>query len=319
MLLPYFACMNIIHAKSPCCHTQVWRHGVRRRYCSACGRTWSLRKKRRGRKRNRCTGKALVRYFEHGNRRLSSYRLRKELEYFLAQSPWQPVPDGRLIIIADAFYARVAKKRVVVYLTLVRPVDSTEAIILPPTLGGSVESYAGWGAHFETLPAGIAQRLVAAVCDGRVGLVALVRERNLVLQRCHFHFLARLQVKRSKLPSSRNYAEGALLYRLAKAALVSDADAETALCKLAAKARTAPSGLRTVLSGFVVNYADYLAYRRYPSLRLPTTTGSAESLVSSIRELLRQLRGVRTRAALEKWIRAYLKYCRTRRCNYQQN
>lgn len=311
--------MHIIHAKSPCCHASVWQHGTRRRYCSACHRTWSLRKKRRGRKRNRCTGKALIRYFEHGNRKLSSYRLRKELEYFLTHSPWQSVPDGQLIVIADAFYARVAKKRVVVYLTLVRPVDSTEAVILPPTLGDSVESYAGWRAHFETLPTPIARRLVAAVCDGRVGLVALVRERNLVLQRCHFHFLARLQVKRSKLPSSGNYAEGLRLYRLAKAALIPRTDVLATLRKLSAKARTAPPGLRTVLSGFVVNYKDYLAYRRYPALRLPTTTGTAESLVGSIRELLRQLRGVRTRAALEKWVSAYLKYCRTRQCNYQQN
>lgn len=307
--------MNKIHAKSPCCHAPVWQHGVRRRYCSSCGRTWSLRKKRRGRKRNRCTGKALVRYFKQGIRKLSSYRLRKELEHFLTRSPWQPVPDGQLIIIADAFYARVAKKRVVVYLTLVKTMNSAEAVILPPTFGDSVESYAGWRAHFETLPANITQRLVAAVCDGRMGLVALIRERNLVLQRCHFHFLARLQIKRSKRPSSRNYAEGAQLYRLAKAALIPGADVRSVLRALATKARGTPPGLRTVLSGFVTNYADYLAYRNYPSLRLPTTTGAVESLVGSIRELLRQLRGVRTRAALEKWIHAYLKYCRTRRCN----
>jgi len=313
------ACMHKIHAKSSCCRARTWQHGARRRYCSGCGRTWSSRQKRRGRKRNRCTGRALVRYFEHGVRALSPYRLRRELEYFLAHSSSQPVPNGRLIVIADAFYARVAKKRIVVYLTLVRPVNSVEAVILPPTLGDSVESYAGWRAHFDTFPAGIAERLTAAVCDGRVGLVAVVRERNLVLQRCHFHFLARLQIKRSKRPSSRNYAEGTRLYRLAKVALIPRASAHMALRKLAAEAQRAPPGLRTVLSGFVANHADYLAYRRYPSLRLPTTTGTAESLISSIRELLRRLRGVRTRTALEKWVGAYVKYCRTRRCNYQQN
>lgn len=173
--------MNKIHAKSSCCHTPMWSHGVRRRYCSGCGRTWSVRKKRRGRKRNRCTGQALVRYFEKRTHALSRYRMRQELEYYLSHSSWCHVPHGQLIIVADAFYARVAKKRIVVYLTLVRPVHSTEAVILPPTFGDSVESYAGWRAHFETLPFHITKRLVAAVCDGRMGLVAVVRERNLVL------------------------------------------------------------------------------------------------------------------------------------------
>lgn len=251
---------------------------------------------------------------------MSVYRLRQELEYFLVHTPWQQVPPGKLIVIADAFYARVAKKRVTVYLTLVRPVNGRIAVILPPTLGDGVESYAGWRMHFATLPSHINRRLVATVCDGRTGLVALVRERNLVVQRCHFHLIARLQIKRSKRRESRHYAEGVRLYHLLKTALTAPAPAaRVARGELAGVARIAQHGLKTVLSGFVVNYADYRAYRRYPSLKLPTTTGSAESLISSVRELLRQLRGVRTRAALEKWVSAYVKYRRTIRCNSQQN
>ncbi len=311
--------MNILHAKSSCCHAQIWHHGIRRRRCSECGRTWVVRKKRRGRKRNRCTGKKVIGYFEHRVRTVSKYQLRQELKYFLAHTPQQVVPlRKKLIVIADAFYARVEKKRVTVYITLIRPVDDSTAIILPPTLGGSVESYEGWRAHFGSVPPRITRRLVAAVCDGRTGLVALLREHDLVIQRCHFHFLARLQMKRSKLPSSRHYGEGVRLYHLAQAALTApESVAKTARNKLVLEARGAPRGLRTVLSGFVVNYEDYRAYQRYPLLRLPRTTGSAESLISSIRDLLRQLRGVRTRVALEKWLIAYFKYRRTIQCNSQ--
>lgn len=184
----------------------------------------------------------------------------------------------------------------------------------------NVESYAGWQTHFATLPVSMIRRLVAAVCDGRTGLVALVRERNLLLQRCHFHLIARLQIKRSKRRSSRHYDEGIRLYRLLKTTLTASATVARVACrKLAVAARVAPRGLKTVLSGFIANYEDYRAYRRYPHLGLPTTTGSAESLISSVRELLRQLRGVRTRAALEHWVNAYLKYRRTIRCNSQQN
>lgn len=257
----------------------------------------------------------MIRYLEYGVRTISAYRLRKELKYFLGYSLWQPIPRGRLVIIADAFYARVAKKRVTVYLTLVRPINDQVAIILPPTLGDNIESYAGWRTHFETLSSSINKRLVAAVCDGRMGLISLVRERNLILQRCHFHLLARLQIKRSKRPRSRHYQEGTRLYRLVKTALISpELVAQAARRELAIEARRAPHGLRTVLSGFVANYRDYRTYRRYPLLKLPTTTGSAESLISSIRELLRKLRGVRTRVALERWLNAYLKYRRTIGC-----
>ena len=261
-----------------------------------------------------------MRYFERGTRELSVYRLRQELEYFLAHSPRQPAPPGPLIVIADAFYARVAKKRLTVYLSLLRPVHGTEAVILPPTIREGAESYAGWRVHFAMLPPPIDKRLVAAVCDGRTGLVALVRERGLIVQRCHFHLIARLQIKRSKRRGSRHYAEGVRLYHLLKIARTAPAPAaRVARDELGIEAHRAPRGLRTVLSGFVLNYADYRAYRRYPSLKLPITTGSAESLISSVRELLRQLRGVRTCAALERWVRAYLKYRRTIRCNSQQN
>ena len=312
--------MNKIHAKSQCCHARIWQHGARRRYCSGCGRTWSLRQKRRGRKRNRCTGQALLRYFKSGNSNLSAYRLRQELKYFLAYTQWQTVPSGQLIVIADAFYARVAKRRFTAYITLLRPVNGTEAVILPPTMHEGVETYMGWRSHFATLPKSVSRRLVAGVCDGRTGLIALFRERNLLLQRCHFHFIARLQIKRSKRRSSHHYEEGLRLYNLAKVALTASTPvAQAARRELANAARTAPRGLKTVLSGFVLNYEDYRTYRSYRYLMLPTTTGAAESLIGSIRGLLCQLRGVRTRTAFEKWINAYLKYRRTIRCNSPQN
>lgn len=312
--------MNIIHAKSSCCRVPVWHHGARRRYCSGCGRSWTLRKKRRGRKRRRYTGRYLISYFEKEPRKVSAYRLRQELEYFIEHSSWPSLPQEKLIVVADAFYVRIAKKRLTVYLTLIRPVSDGVAVILPPTIADGAESYAGWRAHFEAMSPKINRRLVAAVCDGRVGLIALFRERNLVLQRCHFHLLARLQLKRSKLPSSFHYEDGVRLYRLTKTALVaSEPVANLALRQLAAETRIAPRGLRTVLSGFLLNYQDYRAYCRHPFLKLPRTTGSAESLIASIRDLLRRLRGLRTRAALGRWLTAYLKYRRTIRCNSQQN
>lgn len=311
--------MNIIHAKSPCCRIPVWYHGARRRYCSGCGRSWTLRKKRRGRKRKRYTGKHLISYFGTGVRKVSSYQLRQDLAYFTKHSSWPSLPQGRLIVVADAFYVRIAKKRLVVYLTLIRSINDNVAIIFPPTISEGAESYSGWRTHFATLSPQVNRRLVAAVCDGRVGLVALMRERNLVLQRCHFHLIARLQAKRSKLPSSFHYEEGLHLYRLTKTALTApESDARPALRQLAGEARKASRGLRTVLSGFLLNYRDYRTYCRYPFLKLPRTTGTAESLIGSIRELLRWLRGMRTRAALERWLTAYLKYRRTVRCNFTQ-
>jgi hypothetical protein len=309
-----------IHVKSPCCHVPVWHHGVRRRYCPGCGRTWTIRKKRRGRKQKRRNGAALIRYFRGGARTTSLYTLRQELRFFLEHAPWPALPRGRLLVVADAFYARVEKRRLSVYLTLVRPLGSRVATILAPTIGEGAESYAGWRAHFETLPPSVLRRLTAAVCDGRTGLVALVRERRLVLQRCHFHLLARIQMKRSKLLTSQHYEEGVRLYRLATTVLTAlEPAAHMARRQIAAEARRAPRGLRTVLSGFATHYADYRAYRTYPALELPTTTGAAESLIGSIRGLLRRLRGVRTRHALERWLWAYVKHRRTIRCNSQQN
>jgi hypothetical protein len=267
----------------------------------------------------RRTGAAVVPYFRGAPRAISTYRMRQEVRHFVARTPWPAAPPGKLIVIADAFYVHVSRHRLTVYLTLLKEVGTAIAVVTPPTILDGTESYLGWHAHFATLPHSVSRRLIAAVCDGRVGLLAVVRERNLILQRCHFHLIARIQIKRSKWRSSRHFAEGVRLYRLARTVLTARRVGPALTTLIGEARRTDTRALKTILLGLAAHYPDYRAYLRYPRLTLPTTTGSAESLIGSIREMLRRMHGLRTQGALELWLTAYLKYRRTIRCNSQQN
>src|SRR5438105_12080264 len=58
--------MQSKHAKSPCCAARVRRFGPRRRQCVECGKTWTVRPKKRGRPVHRSSPALLHRVLVKG-------------------------------------------------------------------------------------------------------------------------------------------------------------------------------------------------------------------------------------------------------------
>lgn len=315
--------MSHIHEKSPCCHSHIHRFGSRRRQCASCKKTWRVWKKQRGRKRHRLPVDLLFRYFkgELGNTRLKkrtrAARLRSILQKFNEETPWPEIPEGPLVIVADALIEYIEKKKYAVYFILIRSIGNSQAFIFPPSMRAGGEVVLGWHEAFSSIPRSIFGRVRALVCDGHGGLVYLAKRHGLALQRCHFHLLARIAHNASTGPLGKNKGIGIKLKKLIEVVLYGKDQiaiyAAIEELKMIKKQITSPN-FRTVISGFIKNFEDYRSYLNFPAYNLPTTSNTAEHLVGLVRDLQYRARGFRTPESLFSWITALCKYRRSVTC-----
>ncbi len=324
--------MNKTHAKSLCCEALIHRFGNRRRQCSECKKTWRIRKKTRGRKKKRETVALVEKYLRHEIPSLYAIskstgksadvleaRLNRSRDGFLKHTPWPPLPRGMpLIAIADAMVQWIEGTRYSFYFILLRPTTDHQAVIVPPIVRQGTEDAAGWEAAFARIPLDVQACIEALVCDGRFGLMLCAKHRQWIIQRCQFHLIARLQLKRSKWSSSRHSDEGHRLYTLVKTICTTRdtrclSQTVSELEEIAW--HTKQGDLKTILHGFVNHYEQYRSYLMYPTLNLPTTSNAIEALIGGLRNLSHRARGFRTRHSFMKWISAYLKSKRTFTCN----
>jgi len=250
--------------------------------------------------------------------------MRKALEAFNQKEKWGDIPSGKLIAIADAMVQRTNKKVFTPYYILLKNSLSNKAVIVPPILLAGTEDSFGWQTAFNQLPWGVRSRIVALVCDGRTALVYLAQKRGWLVQRCHFHLRARISNYTSSFYLSRHPEVAQKVNGLVTIVLNNKdkEEVDKALGELESyRIALFSTGLRKVISGFVKNYNDYRTYLNHPELNLPTTTNSAESLISAIREVQHRARGFRSINSLETWIVGLLKYRKYQTCNgkYQQN
>jgi len=73
--------------------------------------------------------------------------------------------------------------------------------------------------------------------------------------------------------------------------------------------------IRMIVREFLRRIDHFRAYRKYPKLHLPTTTGSVEAMNRIIRDLMRQTRSVRSPQALQLWATALIRMRPTIMCN----
>lgn len=319
------------HLKSACCRAHVIQYGGKRRQCVSCRRTWTVRPKRRGRKRFRAPVDLIERYFSgsissirsfakrnHWDRDRAQQKIRRSLVRYAAKhkNDWfASIPiDGKLVAIADAIWHRLDGEKITIFIILLRPINSNNAIILPPIFVSGHEDGKGWEYAWKQVPDARKRRICALVCDGQWWLIAFGYRQNWVVQRCQFHLLANLQMYLGVKDRQRNSRVLKLVH-----ALFSTADqkrsrfiiAQLANIRAASKSR----GIRRVLSGLATNHKDFQNYLRYPELNLPTTTNTAESCISGIRELMRRCRGFRSRKTLSLWIKGYIIWKKAIKCN----
>lgn len=322
------------HTKSPCCSAPVRRYGKRRRQCGTCETTWRIRKKKRGRNPKRTDTRMVIAYLErdiatirmlaaqrHESKSNAQRALAKSLAYFIRAHPrdWERrIPaHNDLLLVADAMWYRIAGRKYVMYLLLLRPRTHDEASIWLPHMAEGHEDIRGWSEAIATIPEAVQARIGAIVCDGGTGIIAYAHQRGWLLQRCHFHLLAALQNYLTTGPRSRQRPFALRVMRLAHAVITSK-DMRTmhsALRSLDAIRRiTRSRGLRRTLGGLLLHWREYRTYREHPEWRLPATSNAAESCVQCIRDLLYRCRGFRGQRQLIHWLTAFTIYKKTIRC-----
>lgn len=324
-------CMRKKHLKSACCRARSIKYGGKRRMCSSCGSTWTIRPQQRGRKRFRVLPDVIERYFSksiptirtfaernHWNRDRAQQMVRRSLERYVADhaSMWLSSLShhGSLIAIADAVWHTICGEKMTIYLILLRPAGGTEATILLPVFVRGHEDGRGWSYAWDRVPRAYKRRIAALVCDGQQWLTAYGFRQGWVVQRCQFHLLANLQMYLGVRDRKRKSKVLTLVHALLA---TSNPDRTRRVLGALRKIRIATTsrGLRRVLSGLETNYRDFQSYLRHPNLNLPTTTNTAESCISGIRELMRRCRGFRSKKALRLWITGYVLWKKTMRCN----
>src|SRR4029077_17933974 len=65
--------------------------------------------------------------------------------------------------------------------------------------------------------------------------------------------------------------------------------------------------MRMIVREFLRRIDHFRAYRKYPKLNLPTTTGSVEAMNRRVRDLMRQTRSIKSPQALHLWATARIR------------
>lgn len=324
--------MKTVHAKSACCGALIYRFGRRRRQCRACGRTWRIRRKKRGRPPRRLS-EALVKRVLLGLATLHaharrygltsqglSYHFRHALSHFLARSPARPSPTGDLVLLVDGLWFRFRQRPWVLYLMAVNPCGEDDAVFLDPVLCSGREHIMIWSEIIDAIPSEIRRRIRGMVTDNLRGMKSLARHHGGVLQLCHFHLISQLQGRRGRnkktLPG-RSTREA--LYQLTRQAL--ELPEGPALQRTLRRLRLTVERplparkMRMAVREFLRDLDHYRASQGAPQWRLPTTTNPVECTGHLIRDLMRRARHLRSPHSLQTWAPAFLRLRSRVTCN----
>jgi hypothetical protein len=314
--------MKSQHAKSPCCGARIYRH-LRRRRCSCCGKSWRIRRKRRGRRPRRLNPELLDRVLlanqnlqglaqrSRLTRQTLSYRFRRLLLQLTTQL-CPNYPEGRLVLLIDGLWFRFQQRPWVLYLVALKPCGQNRAVFVDPVLLPGREQIENWREVLGAIPLEVRQRIVALVADNLRGVKGLALQNRWTLQLCQFHLISQLQGRRGRVRSTvRGRKVREALYQLTRQALEApDGPELEAILKRLRRwvQKPVPLGrMGMVVRSFLRDIDHYRAYRRYPEYGLPTTTNAVESMGRIIRDLMRRARNFSTPETLRLWVIALLR------------
>mgnify|MGYP001594669415 CR=1 FL=1 len=320
--------MKILHEKTHICQDNSWAYGQRRRRCFVCGKTWTVWKRKLGRKRSRPDKNLLQKIFVERERlsrllpvrkkRISvsgaSRRLNKAMLAVADEKNQVHFTGGQYILIIDALWYRFQRQRWTLYLAAARTVKGKRARFLSPVLLPGKENLFDWQAVISQLPLGLKKRVVAVVSDGWRGVERVAKENGWILQRCHFHFISQLQVNRGRwkqLPDQR-YREQ--IYQTARKLLTAKTRINFYKEQLIEFTNhpQCPRRLRIIIHDYLRRLRYFRSYLKHSELNLPTTTNCVESMNKLIRERCRYLNNPQ---ALKRWSKTFLKFHSTILCN----
>lgn len=321
--------MTTIHAKSPCCGALVRRRGGRRRQCTSCKRTWSIRKKKCGRKRTRHVA-ALLKWIL-----VDGYTLAQEARNFhtlktgsiaarfatalrtFVSTPPPRLPHGPYALVVDGVYFKFARHEWVLYQMAVKPIQSKHMYFLDPVLIQGRERLEAWEKAVNTVQPHTTKQIKALVSDGLRGFQGLATSHGWVHQRCHFHLLASLvrgkgkRRYRTKGSPVRDNVLKAVRTMLGSEPEQKRNRARQVLRQYATDF-SCPAYVRKHVIEFMERENDFRAYLTHPELNLPTTTNAMESSGKLVRKAART---ARTPESLKLRAIAFLRLKRSVVCN----
>lgn len=289
--------MATLHEKSSCCGARVHRFGAKRRRCSACRRTWSVHKARRGRKRvsvdaslprqllvERVPTRLLARR-QHRSESTVRRRCRATIDRVILRSADPVMPETvDFVMLVDGLRYRISGESWVQYTVALKPTSDNVAYFVDPIFISGPESAPNWRRVFDMLPPSAALRIKALVSDGLRGMKELAASKGWVYQRCHYHLWALL---RPWMWILRHDGAGAVLDAVSVGLTAPDREsAEAARARLRAHIAADPGGVSGVLNQLLRDWAAARCYLDHPDLQIPTTTNVVESMHRLMRDSL---------------------------------
>ena len=274
--------------------------GGRRRRCLLCGKTWSVRHKKRGRKPHRispalvesviidrCPTRLLSRR-HHCSPVTMRHRIAGAIRQLTRSPDESKLPAGDLILEMDGFWSDFSNQLWVLYNMAVRPVDTNVAWVLDPYLAAGREHSLTWRIALEGVHRDIFRRVKALVSDRLPGLKGIAEDYGWVHQSCHNHLLRSVERAwgRYRVSAPDPWLRMPIYYALREALQTDNEQRARVLCEqlreLIAQHNCSMT-LHRLINEFLKRYSSFRAYRLYPELHLPTTTATMESLHSQLR------------------------------------
>ena len=320
--------MKKLHEESHSCIRSAWIHSERRRRCALCKKTWTLRKKRRGRRRSPPDRNLLKKIFVERQRlkqiasvrlhRISSSGASRRLKRAMGRKEEKAIARGfnapSYILLIDALWYRFGDQRYTLYLRALRRMNGHTARFLPPLLLSGKESLTGWQATIDDINPNLRSRIYAVVSDGWRGIERLARENDWILQRCHFHLISQLQVNRGRWKRLPDQSMREEIYQIARKLLVTKMRVRWYKERLTLLIRhpDCHKRLKAIVHDYLRRLRYFRSYLNHPELNLPYTTNAMESMNKQVRQICRPLR---TPASLLRWATHFLKFNQEIVCN----
>lgn len=306
--------------KSLCCAAPAAIHGVRRRICLRCRRTWTIRPKQKGRKSKRVrvnlaasamlcnTSLRGLAIYKSINRETVRKKFHRSLKQWLKQQIPQSMPErGSLIAVIDALWFKLGKhkKAYGCFVILLRPVESQYGHVAVITLLKGKESKHNWQRAFGKLPKRVAKRIVAVTADGFTGFMGIAKENGWRFQWCHVHMKRRVAELRGirKLPGKIIRQQvNKLIHQFLETPNDNEAEASLKELQRLFSLKECPHSLIYRLSGIIKRSRFFRTYREVPAYNLPISTNSVEQVNNQIRRRMNIMRGLKSAKSLKYWL-----------------
>jgi len=210
------------------------------------------------------------------------------------------------VLLLDGLWFRFGFTPWVLYQIALKPASGRKAIFLDPVLIQGKESAANWERALGTIPVNLQRRIVAVIVDNLRGMEQTAQRRGWVLQLCQFHMLLKFQVRRGMLTHSLRGGDlrTDLYHTIRKALILPNGkllDAVMLRLKSLAKHPDFPRRVQGAIREFLACIEHYRAHLNHPTLGLPSTTNTVESMGALLRHLFKRHHSATTPKSVLLW------------------